>query len=232
MVETDSTRKRRAAAELADTWIASFAEVRRAASQATGAGVASSYRVSDLGRAAALQVEGDDEAEPAPAMGRRPTKPRRDAGSDDEWEEPGTKPATALGPPPRDLVETDLSAFYLRRPHRLDGHKWTLIAPEYPRKRNWGAAQGVRELTQNWRDGALEVARRIWARRNQPGGFEDLRFVRSDKGKKAKVVIYVNGAPGPAWVAPVYAVAEYTWCVRNPNSGAAERLVARRFSRA
>ncbi len=84
-----------------------------------------------------------------------------------------------------------------------------LTAPSRP----LATAQGLRELVQNWRDGAYEAAKRL-----QPGvRFDDLRCMRSPgRGAAGTEIarIYLNGgAPGgDTWVAPVYLLAQLTWC--------------------
>ena len=141
------------------------------------------------------------------------------AAGDDDWRSPGasaSKPHKAADPrPPRELLRA-VSEFYLPfAPRRLHSSRGTLISADYPGNRGWAAEDGVRELTQNWRDGALEVAKRIWAKAGVAAarGFDDLRFVRcAGRPGDVKIDVYVNGDTGQAWQAPVYLVASYKWC--------------------
>lgn len=79
-------------------------------------------------------------------------------------------------------------------------------SPAYPAKRGWFASQGLRELIQNLRDGALEAARRL----RSSVTFDELRFVRSSKEDGHVVVrIYLNSGRGAEWIKPVYLLAEF-----------------------
>ena len=138
-------------------------------------------------------------------------------GTDGDWLAPGaSKVAPQYARPSKALLRDVSPEFDVRPPRRLQDSKATLISPTYARKRGWGEAEGIRELTQNWRDGALEVAKRIWATQGvaHKRAFGDLRFIRhAVNGNDLEVGVYINGDAGDAWVAPVYLIASYHWCV-------------------
>lgn len=166
--------------------------------------------------AAAAEDDSDEEYAPSP-------KRARAAGGAAHARAKGKQPARDTPPasarrPPKELLR-DLRPYFTQgAPQKLMQSRETSLSPLYGKKRGWGVKDGLRELLQNWRDGAVEVAQRIWrSRGKRRRGIKDLRVVRFETANGEQTELYCNGSNDPeAWVAPVFKIASFAWCVRAP----------------